>query len=45
MFLVGPAHNFSFLCCAVVFVFVLCLVPNVACVSVFSVFDCPFGFF
>ena len=39
------ACPFSFLCCDfVLFVFVLCLVPNVACVSGLSIFDGIFGF-
>ena len=38
------AYSFRFLCCFVLFVFVLCLVPNVACVSGLSIIDCPFGF-
>jgi hypothetical protein len=35
----------SFLCCVfALFVLVLCLVPNVACVCELSILDCPFGF-
>jgi hypothetical protein len=33
-----------FCCIFILFVFVLCLVPNVACVSRLSILDYPFGF-
>ena len=40
------AHLFNFICCIfVLFFFVLCHVPNVACESVLYLLDYPFVFF
>jgi hypothetical protein len=38
-------HCFSFLCCFffILFVFILCLVPNVGCITDLSIIDWPFG--
>jgi len=36
--------QFSVLCVFALFVFVLCLVPNVACVSRLPILVCPFDF-
>jgi hypothetical protein len=37
--------TFSCLCCVfILFVFVVCFVSIVACISQLSILDCPFGF-
>ena len=45
---VNDAHLFRFSCCVFYFVFVYvfvpCLVPNVASISGLPILDCPFGF-
>jgi hypothetical protein len=39
---VRAAHRVRFLYCFVLFVFILCLVPDVACISWLSILENPF---
>ena len=51
VFFVGDpaAHIFSFLCCVLLFICIVCFRPmsclfNMACVSALSILDFPFGY-